>query len=272
MPELPEVETIKRGLVQRLARKPRITAIELKCGDLRRPVREEELGALVGQRLTAVTRRAKYLVFVTEKFNLVNHLGMTGSWRFEKGGGHLKHDHFVMTLSDKTKLIYNDPRRFGLLRLVETGSDEHAAVWGRLGPEPLERDFDSGYLWKQTRGCRSSIKAWLMDQRRVVGVGNIYASEALFQAGIRPRRQAGRIKQAECKSLVTAVRRVLNSAIDSGGSTIRDYRNATGSEGGFQNLLSVYGRGGDPCRHCKNRIASNVLAGRSTFWCPRCQK
>lgn len=275
MPELPEVETVRSGLEKQLSEHPTITSVKLMRGDIRFEIPPELPVRLKGQRILGVRRRAKYLLIDTPKAILLSHLGMTGSWRFTdaKVSDADKHDHCYIELSDGRRLAFRDPRRFGMLDLVEPGREEEHPRLKSLGPEPLDSEhFNAGYLFKKSRKRHVAVKAFIMDQKIVVGVGNIYASEALFRARVRPQRLAGRLSQLDCERLVAAIHTVLSEAIVAGGSSIRDYRNASGESGAFQSSHQVYERGGDPCRICGATIRSKVIGGRSTYWCPSCQK
>lgn len=269
MPELPEVETVCRGLDALLPTPCRVTAVDLQCGDLRQKVTAAELQSLEGEELVRIYRRAKYLLFEFRDHVLINHLGMTGSWRL--GDPERKHDHCWIRFAAGQRLVFNDPRRFGLLVVVKRGQELAHPMLRALGPEPLSEMFSSDYIFKSTRGRATSIKAWLMDQRRVVGVGNIYACEALFRAHIRPLRRAGTLKQTEAKALAKAVKAVLKVAIAKGGTTFRDFRQAGDRPGDFQDRLLVYDRRAQACRRCRTPIRHQVLVGRSTYWCPKCQ-
>lgn len=277
MPELPEVETVRNGLEQMLQSHPAIASIHLMRADIRFPIPKELAETLKGATITGVRRRAKYLLIQTDKGILLSHLGMTGAWRIEseasleasKG----PHDHCFITLSDGRTLVYRDPRRFGVLDLVQTGQEENHLRLKALGPEPLDREtFTAESLYAQTRKRKVPLKAFIMDQRVVVGVGNIYASEALFGAKIRPQKNAGKLTKHESERLVAAIREVLERAIKAGGSSIRDYKNADGESGSFQDSHQVYERANEPCRICGAKIRSKVVGGRSTYWCPVCQK
>lgn len=275
MPELPEVETVRSGLADLLDKKPTIKRVKLTRKDIRFPIPKDFIKSLEGQTITGVKRRAKYLLIETPKVSLLSHLGMTGSWRVEtpqtlQAG---PHDHCFIELSDGRQLIFRDPRRFGVLDLVEPGAEETHLRLKALGPEPLDETlFTADYLYAYSRKRKTAIKVFIMDQRVVVGVGNIYASEVLFRAKIRPQKLAGKITRHEAERLVVAIREILHAAIVAGGSSIRDYKNAGGEEGSFQQAHQVYERAGEPCRVCKTAIRSKVLGGRSTYWCPHCQK
>jgi formamidopyrimidine-DNA glycosylase len=273
MPELPEVETVRSGLESQLSDHPTITSVKLMRGDIRFPVPPELPARLKNQKILGVRRRAKYLLIDTPSAILLSHLGMTGSWRFTSAGDGDKHDHCYIELSDGRKLAFRDPRRFGMLDLIEPGREADHPRLKSLGPEPLDQNlFNAEYLFKKSRKRHVAVKSFIMDQKIVVGVGNIYASEALFRAGLRPQRLAGRLSQLDCERLVTAIQKVLNEAIIAGGSSIRDYRNASGEAGAFQDSHQVYERGAEPCRVCGTQIRSKVIGGRSTYWCPSCQK
>ena len=204
---------------------------------------------------------------------MLSHLGMTGSWRQGEESARaegLLHDHVRMTFADGRQLIFNDPRRFGYLDWV-TGDEKSNAFLKHLGPEPLSEDFSGERLFRLLRKRKAAIKVLLMDQRIVVGVGNIYASESLFRAKVRPSRQGAKVTREECERIVASIREVLAEAIEAGGSTISDYRHADGSSGGFQDRFRVYDRKGQPCLVCGKKVSSRVMGGRSTYWCASCQ-
>jgi len=271
MPELPEVENVKRSLTSQGYVGQRFSKVELLRGDLRVPFPRDIGKRLKGQSLTAIHRRAKYLLFETEKYFVLSHLGMTGSWRsFDQLE---KHDHIILHFVSGYKLVFNDPRRFGLLDMISKPDLAKSRWLKHLGVEPLAEEFSGEYVFTKTRKLKAPIKAWLMDQRRVVGVGNIYASEALFAAKIKPTRPAGKITRAEADLLVQEIRRILEEAIRLGGSTIRDYRNSEGAQGNFQSRFVVYDREGQPCvRGDGGVIRAKMIAGRNTYWCPKCQR
>jgi formamidopyrimidine-DNA glycosylase len=271
VPELPEVETTRRGIRSAL-RGRRITGMVLREPRLRWPVDASLVTSLPGQHVRDVRRRAKYLLIELERGTLIAHLGMSGSLRvLPPATPLLTHDHYDLLLDSGRCLRFNDPRRFGSLLWV-TGDPEAHALLKDLGPEPLERDFDADYLAGKARRRKVAIKQFLMDQRVVVGVGNIYASEALFRAGISPRKAAGRVPRAKLEALVGAVRDVLGEAIRQGGTTLRDYVSADGTPGYFRQKLFVYERSGEPCRRCGTAVRQIVQGQRSTYFCPRCQK
>ena len=270
MPELPEVETTRRGVMPLLVGR-RVQAVTVRERRLRRPVTAGLAGKLQDQNLRAVERRSKYLLFRFDTGTLLIHLGMSGSLRVVRRGEVLrKHDHVDFDFGATRVLRYHDPRRFGLV-LWTSGGAAHPLL-AHLGPEPLEEDFTAAYLRERARGRRVAVKPFLMDGKVVVGVGNIYASEALFRAGIRPGRAAGRLSMPDCARIVVATREVLRAAIREGGTTLRDFVGSDGEPGYFAQELAVYGRTGAPCRNCEAPIRQRVLGQRSTFWCPSCQK
>ena len=271
MPELPEVETTRRGLAPH-ARGRRIRALHLYERRLRWPVPATLPAVVAGQRILKAGRRAKYLLLELESGTLLVHLGMSGNLRvLPADAPRLPHDHFDLVLDSGRALRFNDPRRFGSLIYVEGDPRKHPLL-ARLAPEPLSRGFDAGYLWRVTRGRRVAVKQLLMNSHLVVGVGNIYASEALFRARIRPRRQARSLSRTEVARLVRAVRTVLRSAIRADGTTLRDYLKADGSPGYFRQRLYVYERAGLACRRCRTPVRALTQGQRSTYYCPVCQK
>jgi formamidopyrimidine-DNA glycosylase len=271
LPELPEVETTRRGIRGALRGKL-VTAMVLREPRLRWPVDRSLVASLPGQRVRDVRRRAKYLLIELERGTLIAHLGMSGSLRvLAPETPLLTHDHYDLLLDSGRCLRFNDPRRFGSLVWV-TGDPERHSLLKHLGPEPLEHGFDADYLAAKARRRKVAIKQFLMDQKVVVGVGNIYASEALFRAGISPRKAAGRVPRAKLEALVAAVQEVLGEAIRQGGTTLRDYVNAEGTPGYFKQKLYVYERAGQPCRRCGTAVRQLVQGQRSTYYCPGCQK
>lgn len=274
MPELPEVETVRRELSESLKPGIEIERLEMHRPDLRFKIPIKLPKLLAGARLYQIRRRAKYLLWEIERETvqgtMLSHLGMTGAWRFTQDAPEL-HDHVSIYFRDGRKLVYSDPRRFGYLDWIEGDRDQHKLL-RHLGPEPIdEAAFTAEYLFTRTRKRPGPIKSLLMNQNLVVGVGNIYASEALFRAGLRPLKPARSLRLENCEKLVQSIREVLWAAIDSGGSTIRDYKNVSGGSGEFAQKLMVYDRVGEKCRKCKTAIKMRTLAGRSTYWCPACQ-
>ena len=271
MPELPEVETTRRGLEPHLVGQV-ISGTVVRDARLRWPVPVAALAQLRGCAIRSVARRAKYLLIDCTCGWLIVHLGMSGSLRIIRDDSPVgKHDHFDLVLASGTIMRLTDPRRFGAV-LWEPGDPDHHPLMAGLAPEPLEDDFDAEWLYARTRGRTASIKAMLMDGRVVTGVGNIYANEALFRAAVRPGMRAGRLNRARCGHLVAAVKQTLTEAIAAGGSTLRDFYAADGSPGYFQDAYMVYARGGLPCRNCGTPIRQLRQAQRASFYCPRCQR
>jgi formamidopyrimidine-DNA glycosylase len=271
MPELPEVETIVRALAARLVGR-RISVLEQRRPDLRFPLPERLAERLVGRRVAGIGRRAKYILAdLDDDQTLLVHLGMSGRLLFD-GPPTGPHEHLTFGFDDGTRLRFVDPRRFGMLDLTPTSClDEHPRLAG-LGLEPLAPSFTGEALAAVLAGRRSPLKSALMDQRLVVGVGNIYACESLHQARLSPRRTAGFLRPAQARRLAAAIQSVLNEAIAAGGSSLRDYVQADGELGFFQDRFAVYGRVGLPCPVCARPIEKLVQASRATFWCRRCQR
>lgn len=270
MPELPEVETTRAGLAPHLTGRT-ISAVTLRRPDLRWPIPPEVAAQLPGQRIDAIRRRAKYLLLDTHAGSALLHLGMSGSLRVLAPDVPVRrHDHVDIALDSGQVLRFNDPRRFGCL-LWQPAGETHALLRD-LGPEPLDDAFDGDYLFRASRGRRAPVKAFLMDQRIVVGVGNIYAAEALHAAGISPLREAGRIARERYVRLGAEIRRILAYAIGRGGTTLRDFISPDGAPGYFEQELSAYGRGGLPCPGCGTPLRQALIAQRTTVWCPRCQR
>jgi formamidopyrimidine-DNA glycosylase len=275
MPELPEVETVRRGLALKMNGR-RIIRAELRRPDLRRPFPAALAARLDGARIGEIGRRGKYILIELDTDGLLLlHLGMSG--RVTASNGDLPdapHDHVVLTLDDGTVVRFNDARRFGLLDYVERGhATEHPLLSG-LGPEPLEPEFDGIYLVAALAGKMTPIKSALLDQRTVAGLGNIYVCEALFRAGVSPRRLAASIGRSRVDRLVAGIKSVLTEAIEAGGSSLRDYVQADGELGYFQHRWAVYGHEGDPCPGCDcgGGVRRIVQAGRSTFFCAKRQR
>ncbi len=283
MPELPEVETVRRGLAP-VMEGVRIARTQVNRPDLRWPFPPAMAERLTGRRVERLRRRSKYILADLDGGEtLLIHLGMSG--RILVSGDPLgrfvhdhpapeKHDHVVLEMESGARITFNDPRRFGAMDLLPTAEAAAHRLLAGLGPEPLGNDFHEVHLVAALRGRRSPVKALLLDQRIVAGLGNIYVCEALFRTGISPVRQAGRISARRVASLVPAIRQVLTDAIDAGGSSLRDYRQADGELGYFQHSFDVYGREGAPCRTpgCTSVIARTVQSGRSSFYCPTCQR
>lgn len=274
MPELPEVETIRRGLERRVIG-CRITRVEIAEPRLRTPLDASALRAsLVGRAITAVRRRSKYLLLdLSGDQVLVLHLGMSGRLVLVPPQAAVApHTHVRLGLGREGELRFADPRRFGMLFVVESGELGVHPRFAHLGPEPLEPGFDAEALRTRADRVRKPIKNFLLDGAVVAGVGNIYACETLFLAGIHPRRAAGRLGVERWRALHAALRTVLGRAIRDGGTTLQDFRDADGRYGGFQRRLRVYGREGEACRRCNRKVRRIVQSGRSTFYCPGCQR
>ena len=270
MPELPEVESTRRG-IERQADGRRIVELRIYDHRLRWPIEIEMPAQLAGQRIVSVGRRAKYLLLRLERGSVILHLGMSGSLRILPGETpRLKHDQFDLLLESGVSLRLNDPRRFGSLHYTTEDPEQHKLL-RLLAPEPLETKFDADYLHRITRARRAAIKQVLMNGQLVTGVGNIYASEALFRAHINPRRAARRLSRADCARLVRSVRATLNTAIRAGGTTLRDYVGTDGNPGYFRQRLYVYERAGRRCRSCGTAIRRIKQGQRSTYYCPGCQ-
>jgi formamidopyrimidine-DNA glycosylase len=269
MPELPEVETVCRGLAQK-ALGDTLVRVELRRKNLRFPL-PRALSVIKNQRVTEITRRAKYILLsLSSGEKIVIHLGMSGRLMFNPDTAG-KHDHVVFHFKSSGAVVFNDARRFGLVDVTRDPA-RHRLI-RNLGPEPLETGFDAEYLSQKLRHKKTAVKTAIMDQRLVVGVGNIYASEALWRAGIDPRKIAAKITEKESLLLVKAIKATLSDAIKAGGSSLKDYVQTDGELGYFQHSFAVYDRAGKPCRKCrKSAIEKTVQGGRSTFYCPQCQK
>lgn len=270
MPELPEVETVCRGLKKIIGDHAVIQKVEFLRPNLRNELPEGKKTLLIGADIQVIERRAKYIVMRTSQANILSHLGMTGNWRVSGKRSLEKHDHIVISLKDGRFLIYRDPRRFGFFDIFSGESHEKL---DHLGVEPLSKDFTAEMLIAKLGNRSIPLKASIMIQEVVVGVGNIYASEALFLSGISPFKESFRLKKNEAAILVKNIQQVLTKAIEAGGSTIQSFANSDGKSGYFQNQFQVYGRDGLMCLSCQQaKIKSKLIAGRSTFWCPKCQK
>jgi formamidopyrimidine-DNA glycosylase len=283
VPELPEVETVRRGLAP-VMEGQRIAAADIRRPNLRWPLPERMADRLTGQRVERLRRRSKYILAdLSSGETLLIHLGMSG--RMLVSGAMLgefhhhhpapaKHDHVVLDMDGGARITFNDARRFGAMDLVATEAAEAHWLLAGLGPEPLGNAFDEDYFVARLRGRNTPIKAALLDQRVVAGLGNIYVCEALHRAGISPRRKAGRIAEPRLRALVPVIRQVLVEAIEAGGSSLRDYRQADGELGYFQHTFRVYDREGGPCvtPGCGGTVTRIVQSGRSSFFCPVCQR
>lgn len=270
MPELPEVETTRRGIAPHCEGQT-INRINVRNSSLRWPVPEDISEHMEGQIIRTVDRRAKYLFLNLDHGTAIIHLGMSGSLRIITDNAPAqKHDHIDLALRSGVTLRFNDPRRFGCWLWAESAAT-HPLI-ASLGPEPLSPEFNGRMLFQLSRSRNTPVKAFIMDSHVVVGVGNIYANEALFKAGIHPKRKAGRISLDRYKRLAEAVREILTAAILMGGTTLRDFVNSDGRPGYFAQSLLVYGRTGEPCSECETPLKEIRMSGRSTVYCTRCQR
>lgn len=271
MPELPEVETTRRGLEPLLCERW-VRAVTVREARLRWPVAADLPARLAGLRIERVSRRAKYLLWHTTAGTCMVHLGMSGSLRVVPAVSALHiHDHVIWHLDDGLELRLRDPRRFGSVHWLEGEPGEHPLLRD-LGPEPLGNEFHAGWLYARSRERQLAVKNFIMDAHQVVGVGNIYASEALFRAGITPGRAAGRVSLTRYQQLVDAIRAVLTEAIAAGGTTLRDFSHNDGKPGYFRQHLAVYGKAGQPCPRCGVAIRRSIVGQRSSYSCPGCQR
>ena len=283
MPELPEVETVLRGLAPVLEGRTIVKA-KVNRPDLRWPFPENMAGRISGQKISKLWRRSKYILAdLSSGESLLVHLGMSG--RILISGDPLgtfvhdhpaaqKHDHVVFDIDNGARVTFNDPRRFGTMDLLSTNGADHHPLLRDIGPEPLSNAFNETYLIERLKGKKSAIKSVLLDQKIVAGLGNIYVCEALYRAGISPKRLAGKTAEKRLAALVPIIRRVLDEAINAGGSSLRDFRQADGELGYFQHSFNVYGREGLPCvtDGCDHAVQRIVQSGRSSFYCKNCQK
>ncbi len=271
MPELPEVETTRRGIEPHVLGHI-VEGVVVRQNQMRWPVPGDLHEKISNKTILGLNRRGKYIIFTFDAGSLIVHLGMSGSLRIAEAHAPIKkHDHIDILFPDGICLRYHDPRRFGCLVWAEGDPLTHPLL-ANLGPEPFDKSFSGGYLYETGQNRKSSVKSFIMDSHIVVGVGNIYANESLFKAGIDPKRAAGRIGLQRYENLVKQIVEVLGQAIIQGGTTLRDFVNASGNPGYFQQTLAVYGREGEPCLLCASPIRSIRLAQRSTFFCPRCQR
>ncbi|GJL92713.1 bifunctional DNA-formamidopyrimidine glycosylase/DNA-(apurinic or apyrimidinic site) lyase [Hyphococcus sp.] len=286
MPELPEVETVRRGLAP-VMEGALISRVEMRRPDLRFAFPDRFAARLEGRRICGLDRRGKYLIaHLDSRESLIMHLGMSGRFTIAAAGNSTpgafaqaqdcdpKHDHVVFALagSSPARVTYNDPRRFGFMDITPAGGLESCRHFNGMGPEPLGNGFSPAVLKQAIKGKTGPIKTVLLDQRIVAGLGNIYVCEALFRAGISPRRKAGSVAGKRSDRLYSEIINVLNEAIEAGGSTLKDFAAADGALGYFQHRFDVYDRAGDNCRHCDRPIQRIVQGGRSTFFCPQCQR
>lgn len=271
MPELPEVETTRRGISPHILNQT-VTEVVVRQPKLRWPVREDLAELLQGQTLTGVSRRAKYLLLEFPNGTLIGHLGMSGSMRVLPAQSPAqKHDHVDILFDNGQLLRLTDPRRFGAMVWCDQSLEEHELL-ASLGPEPLSDDFSGELLFNRSRNRKQPVKTFIMDNHNVVGVGNIYANEALFMAGIRPDRACGRISRQRYDVLADSIKKVLARAIEVGGTTLKDFVGGDGKPGYFAIELTMYGRAGEPCQTCGTTIKEIRLNNRSTCFCPKCQR
>lgn len=269
MPELPEVEVLRRDLLTRLPKPSRIRRLLFLSPKLRTPLKLPKSMHDKPLEVTGIQRRSKFLIFTLDQGVLVSHLGMSGCWRAETVRSEIKHDHVIIEWENGDLWVYNDPRRFGVF---EFHPDLSKVKWfSQLGPEPFSDEFLAKPVIDKIRGSERAIKSIIMDAKVMVGVGNIYASEALFKAGINPFKTGKRVSSERIQRLLICIRETLSKAIEGGGSSIRDYVHASGEKGNFQNEHLVYGRSGEKCTHCGSKIQAKKIQGRSTFWCRKCQ-
>ncbi|MDD2760452.1 MAG: bifunctional DNA-formamidopyrimidine glycosylase/DNA-(apurinic or apyrimidinic site) lyase [Methylomonas sp.] len=271
MPELPEVETTRRGITPHIEGK-KFAEVIVRETRLRWPVPDELAAFLPGLMLNTVKRRGKYLLLATDAGTLLLHLGMSGNLRITETSDQTfkKHDHIDFVFADRTVLRFNDQRRFGAILWTSEPSENHPLL-ATLGPEPLSAAFDEAHLFECSRNKTCPVKNLIMDSHVVVGVGNIYANESLFLAGLHPKRPAGDIELADYRRLASAIKTVLENAIAQGGTTLRDFTNAQGKPGYFQQSLAVYGRGGQACLRCEEPIRQMKIGQRASYFCSACQ-
>ncbi|MFQ6021751.1 MAG: bifunctional DNA-formamidopyrimidine glycosylase/DNA-(apurinic or apyrimidinic site) lyase [Acidiferrobacterales bacterium] len=270
MPELPEIETTRRGIAPHVIGQP-VDAVVVRQRQLRWPVPKALMRELPGQTIESVDRRGKYLLLNTAIGSVILHLGMSGSLRIvPQAKTPEKYDHVDLVFANGDCLRLRDPRRFGAVLWTKGDVTRHRLL-ANIGPDPLAHSFGGDYLYRKSRGRTRAIRDLLIDSRIVAGVGNIYANEALYGAGIHPRRAAGRISRRRYQRLTQAIRTTLKRAIAAGGTTLRDFRGASGNPGYFQLTMQVYGREGEPCRRCRRPIRAAPLGGRRVFYCSRCQ-
>ncbi|MEQ1530255.1 MAG: bifunctional DNA-formamidopyrimidine glycosylase/DNA-(apurinic or apyrimidinic site) lyase [Methylococcales bacterium] len=271
MPELPEVETTRLGIAPHIVGK-KIQQIIIRQPKLRWPVPDALAASLIGRTINSVNRRAKYLLFTTDSGTMLIHLGMSGNLRIQTATDEVrKHDHLDFVFSEQLILRFNDQRRFGAVLWTTAPIAEHALLKD-LGPEPLSDAFNGELLHCLAKNRKIPVKSFIMDSHIVVGVGNIYANEALFMAGLHPLKAAGHISLAEYQKLAACIRQILGNAIQQGGTTLRDFVNAAGKPGYFQQQLSVYGRSGLACINCANTLEEIRIANRSSVFCSQCQR
>lgn len=271
MPELPEVETTRRGIEPHIQKK-RVSKVVLRRKTLRWPITPTLSRDLPGETILSVSRRGKYLLLATKKGTLLIHLGMSGSLRIvDLNRKAAKHDHVDIVFANEKVLRFTDPRRFGCMLWVTDCPESHPLL-ASLGPEPLSEEFSTNYLFEKSRARSVTVKTFIMNSKVVVGVGNIYANESLFLAGINPKRSAGKISKPRYEKLRLCIQQVLHRAIEVGGTTLKDFTGSDGEPGYFAQSLHVYGRKGEPCHYCKTTLKEIRQGQRSTVYCPHCQR
>lgn len=271
MPELPEVETTVQGISPHMLNH-KVSSVHVRESRMRWPIIETDVIKMLNHPITSIERRAKYILLHTQPGTLILHLGMSGSLRICPPELELKkHDHFIMEMSSGMEMRLHDPRRFGCVLWHEGDIATHRLIKD-LGPEPLTDDFHAKYLIETTRNRKTTIKQHIMNNKFVVGVGNIYACEALFRSGIRPTKEAGKVSKNHLTQLTQEIKDVLSEAITQGGTTLRDFLNENGNPGYFKQRLNVYDREGEPCRTCGSEVQKIVISARSTFYCSKCQR
>ena len=274
MPELPEVETVKRGLLKNIVNKT-VKTIQINTNKLRYPIVEKELLKLRNKQIKDIIRRGKHLIFFfDDNLQLIVHLGMSGTIKIKNTSSYIKvkHDHIILELNNDLSLIYNDPRKFGYWLINQTENPLEHKILISHGVEPLTDDFNSNYLISKLKMTSRKIKQTIMDNSIVVGVGNIYASEALFDSNILPMRTSNNITEKEAVKLIKSIKNILQKAISEGGTTLKDYKNIEGKPGYFTQQLNVYGRANQECNNCKSEIQNLVIGQRNTLFCKKCQK
>jgi formamidopyrimidine-DNA glycosylase len=264
MPELPEVEIIRRGILKDLPR-TEIKSVKLTRPDLRFPLPVNELKKIKNKKFIDIQRRGKFLIFKTTSSDFISHLGMTGHWRFESKYSPKKHDHVIIGW-EKQNLIYNDPRRFGYI--LNLSQD----MFSNFGPDPIEDKIDVNYFTQNYKSINTNIKSFLLNQKNILGIGNIYVSEILFKSKINPLKIVKTLKPEQWEKILSYTHETLTQAIELGGSSLRDYKNVDGKKGDMQNHWLVYGQENKPCSICKSKIKNITISNRSTYFCPKCQK
>lgn len=275
MPELPEVETVKNNLNDILPTFKPIKKIITYRKNLRIPFPFKQFNKITHTPLIQIRRRAKYLIFDFENtYSMISHLGMTGTWRIEKESPWIRqiHDHLCIEFLSGQTLLYNDPRRFGYIDILKTNELNQSSYFRHLGPEPLDKKLDVQALYAEALKSKQPRKVWIMNQENVVGVGNIYASESLFKSGLSPLKSINQTSQKDFKTWIQNIQKILIKSIKQGGSTLKDFKSVNGQSGYFQNHFDVYGKQGEKCPICSHRIQQITQTGRSTFYCPNCQR